>query len=100
MKISEFESGQAGARAQGDAREKILPKEFRAAVHETQKAGRARTSREEAFDVAMKALETIPDVREDLVEEVRAKIESGQYEVDPSEVGEMMLRRMRADGIR
>lgn len=100
MKISEFESGKAGARAQGDAREKILPKEFRAAAHETRKAGRARTSREEAFDVAMKALESVPDVREDLVDEVRAKIESGQYEVDPGEVGEMMLRRMRADGIR
>ncbi len=100
MKISEFESGQAGANARPAQKGRILPEEFRASLHGEKRQGRARTSREEAIEVAMKALEEVPDVREDLVEDIRARLERGEYQVDAAEVGEMMLRRMRADRIR
>jgi len=100
MKISQFESGQAGAEACPSQQGKILPEEFRASLYREKRQGRPRTSREEAIEVAMKALEEVPDVREDLVEEIRARLERGEYRVDPEEVGEMMVRRMRADRIR
>ena len=32
--------------------------------------------------------------------DIKARLERGEYRVDPAEVGEMMLRRMRADRIR
>jgi anti-sigma28 factor (negative regulator of flagellin synthesis) len=100
MKISEFESGKAGTDAQAAAKGKILPEEFRASLHREKRQGRPKTSREEAIEVAMKALEEVPDVREDLVADIKARLERGEYRVDPAEVGEMMLRRMRADRIR
>lgn len=100
MKITEFESGQAGTAGKAEEQNKILPKTFLETVHQKQTRSRAKTSREEALEVAQAALESVPDVREDVVNEIKARIERGEYKVDPEEVGEMMIRRMRADKIR
>lgn len=48
----------------------------------------------------MAAVSGTPDVREDLVADLKAKIERGDYSVSGEDVAEMMLRRMRADSIR
>ncbi len=48
----------------------------------------------------MAAVSGTPDVREDLVADLGAKIERGEYSVSGEDVAEMMLRRMRADSIR
>ncbi len=98
MKITEVESGKAGGPQQSPSAS-ILPEEFRANLHQP-KAGRAKTSREEAIEAGMKAVEAVPDVREDVVAEIKAKIESGQYQVSGEAVADMMIRRMKADRIR
>ncbi|MCC6484822.1 MAG: flagellar biosynthesis anti-sigma factor FlgM [Armatimonadetes bacterium] len=98
MKITEMESGKAGG-PQQDPASSILPEEFRANLHQP-KARRAKTSREEAIEVAMKAMEEVPDVREDVVADLKARIESGQYKVAGEDVADMMIRRMKADRIR
>ena len=42
----------------------------------------------------------LPDVREDVVMELKEKIESGEYEVSGEEIADMMARRMKADRVR
>ncbi len=41
-----------------------------------------------------------PDVREDVVASLRARIESGGYQVTGEQIAEMMVRRMLADRVR
>lgn len=98
MKITEYESGRAGDSSA--AENKILPADFRTTAHQTNKRVRAKTSREEAIDAAKAAVALVPDVREDVVSSLKARIESGQYNVDASEIADMMIRRMKADQIR
>jgi len=40
----------------------------------------------------MKALANIPDIREDKVKEISAKIESGEYRVEASDISEKIIR--------
>lgn len=97
MKISAFESGQASAAAPAPE-ERVLPK---GAIRDASApSGRPKSSREQAIEVAKEALKDVPDVREDQVEEIRAKIESGEYKLDSDAIAEMMVRRMKADRIR
>lgn len=39
----------------------------------------------------------MPDVRAELVEEIRARIERGEYQVSAEDIVEAMIRRMIAD---
>jgi len=41
-----------------------------------------------------------PDVREDIVMQLKERIEKGEYEISSEEIAEMMARRMKADRIR
>jgi anti-sigma28 factor (negative regulator of flagellin synthesis) len=41
-----------------------------------------------------------PDVREDLVMELKQRIEKGEYKVGGEEIADMMFRRMKADNVR
>lgn len=102
MKITEFESGQAGGvpSVSGKTGTRILPESFQKHLKGAQGATRPKTSREEAIDVAMKAVAEVPDTRDDAVAEIKAKIERGEYKVSGEDVAEMMIRRMRADNIR
>ncbi|MHB0913570.1 MAG: flagellar biosynthesis anti-sigma factor FlgM [Armatimonadota bacterium] len=41
-----------------------------------------------------------PDTREEIVMELKERIEKGEYKVSGEEIAEMMVRRMKADQIR
>ncbi|HQA48356.1 MAG TPA: flagellar biosynthesis anti-sigma factor FlgM [Bacillota bacterium] len=43
------------------------------------------------FQVALKALGQVPEIRAEKVEELKAKITSGQYNVDAGEVADSIL---------
>lgn len=99
MKITKIESGKATAR-QADSSARILPEGYVAEKMARREGRRPKTSREEAIEVARKAISNTPDIREDIVNELKAKIESGQYNVSGADIAEMMIRRMKADSIR
>ena len=41
-----------------------------------------------------------PDVREDIVMELKARIENGEYNVSGEDIADMMVRRAQADRVR
>jgi negative regulator of flagellin synthesis FlgM len=45
-------------------------------------------------------LDEIPDVREEMVQELRQKIEAGEYHVSSEEIADLIVRRTFADNIR
>ena len=47
-----------------------------------------------------KLVKKLPDVREDRVAELKAKIESGTYKVSGEEIADLIVRRAFADGMR
>lgn len=99
MKITEIESGKATAR-QADPSARILPEGYAAEKTARREGRRPKTSREEAIEAAREAISNTPDIREDIVNELKAKIESGQYNVSGADIADMMIRRMKADSIR
>ena len=101
MKISSTECGNAAASAPySEAREKILPKDMPREKTSQGMQKKHLTPLEQGIAVAKEALEQIPDVREDIVEEVRNRIEKGEYRVSGEEVADMMMRRRAADRLR
>jgi len=100
MKISQIESGKASA-AGPDAEAKILP-DSRPKRSSYAKPGTSRklSPLERGMAVAEAALADTPDTREETVEELKARIEKGEYKVSGEEIAEMMLRRRAADRIR
>ena len=100
MKISDSESGKASASA-GAAKEKILPKDCpKGSVLSKPDSARKLSPLEKGMAVAEEALAALPDIREDVVEELKERIRKGEYEVSGSEIAEMMLRRRAADRLR
>jgi len=61
-----------------------------------------KTIEPDAAEVArvVKMVTDIPDVREDIVMQLKERIEKGEYTVSGQEIAEMMVRRMKADRIR
>jgi flagellar biosynthesis anti-sigma factor FlgM len=100
MKISSFESGMAGHTSPAAAQQ-ILPKdrprrkELRSSLARTQ-----LTPLEQGILQAEQALESIPDIRMDLVEPLKKAIEEGTYKVSGADIADMMIRRRQADRIR
>ncbi len=47
-----------------------------------------------------KKIQALPEVREDLVAEIKAQIEAGTYNVSSDDIADLMLRRAYADRIR
>ncbi len=100
MKISSTECGHAVESRVSAPEEKILPKEM-PRKKASQGAGKTHlTPLEQGIAVAEKALESVPDVREDIVEDIRKRIAEGKYKVSGEEVADMMMRRRAADRIR
>lgn len=101
MKISSTECGNAAASASsGKIQEKILPKDMpRKKIGESSPKTHL-TPLEQGIAVAKEALKQIPDVREEIVEEVRSRIEKGEYKVSGEDIADMMMRRRAADRIR
>jgi len=102
MKISSIECGHASASAESSkAKEKILPKDMpRKDVMSCPAARANMTPLEQGIAVAQEALKNIPDIREDIVEDIKRRIESGEYKISGEDVAEMMMRRRAADRIR
>lgn len=100
MKISDFESGKATGTQTQNA-EKILPKDRpKGSVLSKHESARKLSPLEKGMAVAEKALESVPDIREQYVEELKARIAKGEYNVSGQEIADMMLRRRKADRIR
>ncbi|MGQ9454888.1 MAG: flagellar biosynthesis anti-sigma factor FlgM [Armatimonadota bacterium] len=100
MKISETECSRACANGR-PVDEKILPK----VCPNRQKLSRESSKRElspleHGMMVAQAALEGVPDVREDIVRELKRRVEQGCYTVSGEEIAKMMLRRLAADRFR
>ena len=101
MKITSVESGRAATRTAGQPAEKILPKERPSSRELAERSAKAQlTPLERGILAAQEALTKVPDVRQEIVDELKAKIESGQYQVSGEEIADMMLRRRAADQIR
>jgi negative regulator of flagellin synthesis FlgM len=102
LKISSIECGKAAlsAATSAKAQEKILPKERPRKKAADRVAAAQLTPLEQGIMVAEEALKQIPEVRDELVEEVRKRIESGDYRVSGEEVADMMMRRRAADRLR
>ncbi|MHB9035072.1 MAG: flagellar biosynthesis anti-sigma factor FlgM [Armatimonadota bacterium] len=100
MKISRVESGKAAVRA--DATEsRILPKDRpKGLVSSKSRSARNLSPLEQGMAVAEVALADIPDTRDDIVNELKKRIEKGEYKIDGKEVADMMMRRLEADRIR
>jgi anti-sigma28 factor (negative regulator of flagellin synthesis) len=49
---------------------------------------------------ATDSVERVPDVREEVVASLRARIESGNYHVTGDQIADMLLRRLLADRVR
>lgn len=99
MKISGVESSKATVNPTADA--KILPENRpRGLVSAKQATAASLSPLEQGMAVAEAALKDVPDTREEFVNELKARIESGEYKVSGEEIAEMMLRRRAADGIR
>jgi flagellar biosynthesis anti-sigma factor FlgM len=103
MKISSFESGQAGhtSPAAGQPAQHILPKDRpRRKELRSQLAEAQLTPLEQGILQAERALADIPDIRMELVESLKKAVEDGTYNVSGADIAEMMIRRRAADRIR
>jgi anti-sigma28 factor (negative regulator of flagellin synthesis) len=101
MKISRVESGKAAMSPETAPSEKILPKD-RPKIHDlAERSAKADlTPLERGILVAQEALKNVPDIRQELVDDLAARIEAGEHEVRGEEIADMMLRRRAADRIR
>ena len=52
------------------------------------------------LQAATEAVERLPDVREEIVASLRARIEAGTYQVTGEQIADMMMRRLLADRVR
>lgn len=100
MKISRVESGKA--LMSSDAVEvKILPKDRpRGLISSRPEGAKHLSPLEKGMAVAEKAMAQVPDIREDFVNELKERIQKGEYKIDGKEIADMMIRRLEADRLR
>lgn len=100
MKISDLESLKASA-SMGTPEARILPTDrSKGRAGSRTGASRRLTPLEKGMEVAEAALANVPDTRDEIVSELKERIQKGEYKVSGKEVAEMMLRRRAADKIR
>lgn len=100
MKISSIESGKA-AHSAGSAQAKILPQDRpRGLVSSRPASERQLSPLEKGMAVAEAAMADVPDIREDYVNELKERIQKGEYNVSGKDIADMMIRRLEADNIR
>ncbi len=98
MKISSSEYTKSHT-ATNEAR--ILPEgNVKGLVRSTAAAKRSTSPLEQGMTTAKAALETVPDIRSDIVDSLKRRISSGEYSVSGEDIAEMMLRRLGADKVR
>ncbi len=61
-----------------------------------------KTVEPDAAEVAkvVEMVKSAPDVRDDIVMQLKERIEKGEYEISGEEIAEMVTRRMKADRVR
>ncbi|MCE5198815.1 MAG: flagellar biosynthesis anti-sigma factor FlgM [Armatimonadota bacterium] len=100
MKISHVESGKASM-GTGAAQGRILPENRpRGSVASKTNGSKQLSPLEQGMVVAESALADVPDIREDVVNDLKERISKGEYKINGKEVADMMLRRLNADRIR
>ena len=100
MKISRLESGRASANA-GAKEARILPRQRpKGSVSTRGQTEKQLSPLEKGMLAAETALADVPDVREDMVAELKERLQRGEYELSGEEIAEMMLRRLAADRMR
>ncbi len=100
MKISHIESGKATGSA-GAAQAKILPQDRpRGLISSKTATGRQLSPLEQGMLVAEAALAGVPDIREEVVNDLTDRIRKGEYNVSGKDIADMMIRRLEADKIR
>jgi len=100
MKISRLESGRASASV-GAKETRILPKQRpKGAVSTRGQSQKQLSPLEKGMLAAEAALADVPDVREDMVRELKERLQRGEYDISGEEIAEMMLRRLAADRMR
>lgn len=100
MKISRIESGKA-AHSASAAQAKILPQDRpRGLVSSRPATGRQLSPLEKGMAVAEAAMADVPDIREEYVNELKERIQKGEYNISGKDIAEMMIRRLEADNIR
>ncbi|NLD49161.1 MAG: flagellar biosynthesis anti-sigma factor FlgM [Clostridiaceae bacterium] len=52
------------------------------------------SNRAKDYQTVMKAIKDVPDIRQDKVEELRDKYESGKYDVDESKIADRILKSL------
>jgi negative regulator of flagellin synthesis FlgM len=98
MKISSSEYTKSHT-ATNEAR--ILPEgNVKGLVRSTTAAKRSTSPLEQGMTTAKAALESVPDIRTDIVDSLKSRIASGEYSVSGEDIAEMMLRRLGADKVR
>lgn len=100
MKISSNECGRAAANGDDEGQARILPEKMPRKGLSAPSESANLTPLEQGIRVAEEALKDVPDVREEIVAELKERIRKGEYKVSGEEVAEMMLRRRAADRIR
>ncbi len=103
MKISDTESGKAaaGIRTATGESARILPEDRpRGHALAKRKSGEFVSPLEQGMAVAEAALKDVPEIREDIVKDLKERILKGDYKVSGHDVADMMLRRLAADRIR
>ena len=101
MKISMEEVGRA-IQTQTTGRTMVTaPREVGVPESRTQPAATLEiTGRAQEIQRATQAVNRLPDVREEMVAELKARIESGNYNVSGEDVADLIIRRSYADSIR
>lgn len=98
MKISNTEC--AKSKASSNESKILADVDVKSVVHSKRNAGRKASLLEQGMETAKAAMETVPDVRIDIVDDLKKKIENGEYNVSGTEIAEMMIRRLKADKTR
>ncbi len=71
-----------------------------ASTIETSAATVSFSSRAQEISRATSAVNSTPDTRDDLVNSLKSKIDSGTYHVSGSDIADMMYRRHAADSVK
>lgn len=99
MKISINECNKAAGSA-ADVQEKILPKDMPRTRHAERATATNLSPLEQGILVAEEALKSIPDTRDEIVEDLKRRIQAGEYRVSGEDIADMMMRRRAADKVR
>lgn len=98
MKISSAESTKSVATG---TQSRILPEgDVKSILHPAVKHAPTSNPLQQGIESATAALQDVPDIREDIVSDLKARISAGEYVVSGEEVADMLLRRLKADKTR